>query len=53
MVSDIIFDFNVKPRLNSERGDALLVASSIHEACNISTSYNPQTKDVTKGGSRR
>ena len=33
VVADIIFDFNVKPRLSSERGNALLVASSIYEAC--------------------
>src|SRR5678816_587235 len=33
IVSDIIFDFSVKPRLSSERGNAILVASSIHEAC--------------------
>ena len=33
VVSDIIFDFSVKPRLSSERGNALLVASSIYEAC--------------------
>jgi type I restriction enzyme R subunit len=33
VVNDIIFDFNVKPRLSSERGNAILVASSIYEAC--------------------
>lgn len=63
VVSDIIFDFSVKPRLSSERGNAILVASSIYEACKyftlfqqtplkgkcaIVTSYNPQTKDITK-----
>ena len=63
VVSDIIFDFSVKPRLSSERGNAILVASSIYEACKyftlfqktpfkgkcaIVTSYNPLTKDVTK-----
>ena len=62
VVSDIIFDFSVKPRLSSERGNAILVASSIHEACRyfalfqktpfkgkcaVVTSYNPQAKDVT------
>ena len=62
VVSDIIFDFSVKPRLSSERGNAILVASSIFEACKyftlfqktpfkgkcaVITSYNPQTKDVT------
>lgn len=62
VVSDIIFDFNVKPRLSSERGNAILVASSIYEACKyfslfqstpfrgrcaIVTSYNPMARDVT------
>jgi type I restriction enzyme R subunit len=62
VVADIIFDFAVKPRLFSERGNAILVASSIYEACKyfvlfqktpfkgrsaVVTSYNPQAKDVT------
>lgn len=62
VVVDIIFDFSVKPRLSSERGNAILVASSIYEACKyftlfqktlfkgrsaVITSYNPQAKDVT------
>jgi type I restriction enzyme R subunit len=62
VVEDIIFDFSVKPRLSSERGNAILVASSIYEACKyfelfqktpfkgkcaIVTSYNPQTKDAS------
>ncbi len=62
VVSDIVFDFGVKPRLNNERGNAILVASSIYEACKyftlfqktsfkgrcaVVTSYNPQTKDIT------
>jgi type I restriction enzyme R subunit len=62
VVSDIIFDFSTRPRLSSERGNAILVASSIYEACKyftlfqktpfkgkcaIVTSYNPQAKDVT------
>jgi len=62
VVSDIIFDFNVKPRLNSERGNAILVTSSIYEACRyfeifqktelkgkcaVVTSYNPNTRDIT------
>jgi type I restriction enzyme R subunit len=63
VVADIIFDFSVKPRLSSERGNAILVASSIYEACKyltlfqktlfkgkcaLITSYNPQAQDVTK-----
>jgi type I restriction enzyme, R subunit len=62
VVSDIIFDFSVKPRLSSERGNAILVASSIHEACRyftlfqktpfngkcaVVTSYNPVAGNVT------
>src|SRR5713101_6140661 len=62
VVSDIVFDFSVKPRLSSERGNAILVVSSIYEACKyftlfrktpfrgkcaIVTSYNPLAKDVT------
>lgn len=63
VVSDIIFDFSVKPRLSSQRGNAILVASSIYEACKyyeafqktelkgrcaLVTSYNPNAQDVTK-----
>ncbi len=62
VVSDIIYDFSTKPRLSSERGNAILIASSIYEACRyyemfqdtpfankcaIVTSYNPQTSDIT------
>lgn len=62
VVADIIFDFNVKPRLSSERGNAILVAGSIYEACKyfsllektpfkgrcaVITSYNPQASNVT------
>lgn len=62
VVSDIVFDFSVKPRLSNERGNAILVASSIFEACKyfeqfqktvfkgrcaVVTSYNPLTQDIT------
>ncbi len=62
VVTDIIYDFSVKPRLSSQAGNAILVASSIFEACRyfelfqntelkgkcaVVTSYNPQTKDIT------
>jgi type I restriction enzyme, R subunit len=33
VVADITFDFSVKPRLNTDRGNAILVAASIYEAC--------------------
>jgi type I restriction enzyme R subunit len=63
VVNDVIHDFSLKPRLSSERGNALLVASSIYDACKyfalfqktpfagkcaVVTSYNPLARDVTK-----
>jgi type I restriction enzyme R subunit len=62
VVADIVFDFGVKPRLASQKGNAILVASSIFEACKyfelfqknvfrgkcaVVTSYNPNARDVT------
>jgi type I restriction enzyme R subunit len=62
VVNDIVFDFGVKPRLNNDRGTAILVASSIYETCKyftlfqktafrgrcaVVTSYNPQARDIT------
>lgn len=62
VVADIVFDFSDKPRLSSQRGNAILVASSIYEACKyfelfqgtpfkgkcaVVTSYNPQAQDIT------
>jgi type I restriction enzyme R subunit len=62
VVNDIVFDFSVQPRLSSERGNAILVASSIYEAskyfdlfqktplkgeCAVVTSYNPLTSHIT------
>lgn len=61
VVADIVFDFDTKPRLSSQRGNAMLVASSIYEACKyfdlfqktpfkgkfaVVTSYNPQARDI-------
>ncbi len=63
VVADIVFDFSLRPRLSSERGNAMLVAGSIYEAakyftlfqktplgnkCALVTSYNPNAQDVTK-----
>lgn len=63
VVTDIVFDFSVKPRLSSERGNAMLVAGSIFEACQyytlfqktpfrgkcaLITSYNPQATDISR-----
>ena len=33
IIADIIHDFGVRPRLNNDRGTALLVAASIYDAC--------------------
>ncbi|PIK13547.1 HsdR family type I site-specific deoxyribonuclease [Halobacteriovorax sp. JY17] len=61
IVKDIVFDFDVKQRLSSGRGNAMLVASSIYEAtkyydefektplkgkCAVITSYQPSKKDL-------
>lgn len=61
IVQDIVFDFSTKPRLSSERGNAILVASSIYTACRyyeffqktelknkvaLITSYDPNSKDL-------
>lgn len=62
VVTDIIYDFNVKQRLSNNVGNAILVAGSIYEACKyytlfqdtelrgkcaVITSYNPSTRDIT------
>lgn len=62
VVADVLFDFSVKPRLNDGRGNAILVASSIYEACKyyelfsrtplrdhcaIVTSFAPQNQNMT------
>ena len=63
IVADVLFDFSVQPRLASQQGNAILVASSIYEACRyfelfnqselkdkcaVITSYDPKAADVTK-----
>jgi type I restriction enzyme R subunit len=65
IVTDIIFDFNVKTRLNWDFGNAILIASSIYDACRyyelfqrtelkdkcaVVTSYNPSTRDIATEG---
>ena len=62
VVNDILMDFSIKPRLSDARGNAMLVAASIYEACKyftlfqrtpfrgkcaVITSYNPQARDIT------
>lgn len=61
IVRDVEYDFTVKPRINSESGNAILVAGSIYEACKyyklfretglkdkcaIITSYSPASRDI-------
>lgn len=61
VVKDVVFDFNVKPRLNAHAGNAILVAGSILEACKyyelfqqtelknkcaLITSYSPSVRNV-------
>ena len=61
IVSDIVFDMEMKPRLHDGRGNAMLVASSIYQACKfyelfqdtalkgkcaVITSYEPNPGDI-------
>ena len=63
IVSDILLDMSIKPRLMDSRGNAILVCSSIYQACTfyrlfiqagfkgkcaIVTSYAPQAGDISK-----
>ena len=63
IVNDILLDMDTKPRLMDRRGNAILVSSSIYQACTffelfcragfkgkcaIVTSYQPQPGDIAK-----
>ena len=63
IIASIIEDFSLKPRLNNDRGTALLVASSIYDACHyfrlfqntgfgpycgIVTSYEPNPNAISR-----
>ena len=63
IIADIIEDFSLKPRLNNDRGTAILVAASIYDACHyfrlfqntpfgqccgIITSFEPQAAAISK-----
>jgi type I restriction enzyme R subunit len=67
IVDDILLDMETKPRLMDGRGNAILVGSSIYQACKfyelfcqegfqgkcaIVTSYDPQAGDIAKEDSR-
>jgi len=52
IIADIIEDFSLKPRLNNDRGTAILVASSIYDACHYfrlfqNTSFGPYCGIIT------
>jgi len=63
IIADIIEDFSLKPRLNSDRGTAILVADSIYDACHyfrlfqnttfgsfcgVITSYEPNHNAISR-----
>ena len=63
IIADIIADFSLKPRLNSDRGTAILVTASIYDACHyyrllqnttfgqycgIITSYEPNHNMISR-----
>jgi type I restriction enzyme R subunit len=63
IIADIIEDFSLKPRLNNDRGTAILVAASIYDACHyyrllqntpfgpycgLITSYEPLATAISK-----
>ncbi|OZC33162.1 type I restriction endonuclease subunit R [Gordonia polyisoprenivorans] len=66
IVDDILMDMQTKPRMMDKRGNAMLVGSSIYQACKfyelfnatdlkgkcaIVTSYNPNASDIAKESS--
>jgi type I restriction enzyme R subunit len=63
IIADIVEDFSLKPRLNNDRGTAILVAASIYDACHyfrlfqntpfgkfcgIVTSYEPNHNAISR-----
>jgi len=63
IIADIIEDFSLKPRLNNDRGTAILVAASIYDACHyyrlfqnttfgkycgVVTSYEPNHNAISR-----
>ncbi|MCJ7795796.1 MAG: restriction endonuclease subunit R, partial [Thermoleophilia bacterium] len=52
IIADIIEDFSLKPRLNNDRGTAILIAASIYDACHYfrllqNTSFGPYCGIIT------
>ena len=63
IIADIVEDFSLKPRLNNDRGTAILIAASIYDACHyyrlfqntsfgqycgIVTSYEPNHNAISR-----
>ena len=68
IVQDVLLDMETRPRLMDRRGNAILVGSSIYQACKfyelfsqaglegkcaIVTSYEPHAGDISKEDDRR
>ena len=52
IIANVIEDFSLKPRLNNDRGTAILVAASIYDACHYyrlfqTTSFGPHCGIIT------
>ena len=52
IIADIIEDFSLKPRLNNDRGTAILIAASIYDACHYyrlfqNTNFGPYCGIIT------
>jgi type I restriction enzyme R subunit len=52
IIADIVEDFSLKPRLNNDRGTAILVAASIYDACHYlrlfqNTQFGPSCGIIT------
>jgi len=52
IIADIIGDFALKPRLNNDRGTAILVAASIYDACHYFRLFQNTTFASIAGSSR-
>ncbi len=46
VVQDVVFDFSARRRLKSERGNAILVAKNIYEACRYFRLFNSKETDL-------
>ena len=53
IIANIIEDFSLKPRLNNNRGTAILVAASIYDACHYFSAVPEHSFGTYCGSSRR